>query len=242
ILLIIFAFLFAINAKKNEKRARGFKFALSSSGITAFIAVILIIVATFTTAPETTAVETATVEITSAAENTAAETTAKSSIEKGEYNIGEPGPAGGLIFYVNPYYATDGWRYLEAAPSDQSTGIQWCDGSAVTTGATETSLGTGKANTQTIVNIQGKGNYAARLCNVQTVGGYSDWFLPSRDELNEMYVNLYLKGLGGFAPDFYWSSSEDSAGTAWWQWFSNGGQVSDPKGDDFMRVRAARAF
>ena len=130
------------------------------------------------------------------------ETTAEAAIEKGEYNIGDTGPAGGLIFYVNPNYETDGWRYLEAAPSDQSTEILWDYGRDVATGATATVVGTGQANTQTIVKVLGAGSYAAQLCNDLTQGGYSDWFLPSKDELDLMYENLYLKGLGGFTSGY----------------------------------------
>src|SRR5690606_23155865 len=42
-----------------------------------------------------------------------------------DYAPGDVGPAGGLIFYKNENYARDGWRYLEAAPFDQSLGAQW---------------------------------------------------------------------------------------------------------------------
>ena len=169
------------------------------------------------------------------------ETTAQPAIEKGEYNIGETGPAGGLIFYVNPNYETDGWRYLEAAPSDQSTRILWDYGKDVATGATATVVGTGQANTQTIVKVLGAGSYAAQLCNDLTQGDYSEWFLPSKDELNEMRENLYLKGLGGFTYGSYWSSSENHARTAWFQYYKNGLQVNLVK-TFYFRVRAVRAF
>lgn len=85
------------------------------------------------------------------------ETTAQSAIIEDEYSVGYTGPAGGLIFYVNPNYKTDGWHYLEAAPSDQSTGILWDYGRDVATGATATVVGTGQANTQTIVKALGAG-------------------------------------------------------------------------------------
>ncbi len=177
---------------------------------------------------------------------TTAETTTQSAIEKDEYNIGDTGPAGGLIFYVNPNYITDGWRYLEAAPGDQSKEIQWYNGRHLTMGATATAVGTGEANTQTIVNIQGTGNYAAQRCNDMTLGGCSDWFLPSKDELGLMYENLYLKGLGGFASDYYWSSSESLAYDAWPHvlYFAPlDSQITILKDAYYgYRVRAARAF
>ncbi|MFZ3085623.1 MAG: DUF1566 domain-containing protein, partial [Candidatus Hydromicrobium sp.] len=156
--------------------------------------------------------------------------------------IGDTGPAGGRIFYVNPDYETDDWHYLEAAPANTEwTDIQWSNIENASAGATATAVGTGKANTQTIVNIQGSGSYAAQLCNDLTLGEYSDWFLPSKDELNLMYVNLQVSGLGGFASWYYWSSSEYNADLAWYQDFSSGHQLDYGKNFNAY-VRAARAF
>ena len=177
---------------------------------------------------------------------TTAGTTAQSAIEKDEYNIGETGPAGGIIFYVNPNYETDGWRYLEAAPEDQSTEIQWYNGRRLTMGATATAVGTGEANTQTIVNIQGAGSYAAQRRNDLSLGGCSDWFLPSKDELGLMYENLYLKGLGGFESDYYWSSSESLGYGGWphvFYFVPLDPEITICKDAYYgYRVRAARAF
>lgn len=108
------------------------------------------------------------------------ETTAEAAIIKDEYSVGDTGPAGGLIFYVKQNYKGDGWRYLEAAPSvcqlfpgykDQSTGASWGNRTFVATGATATAVGTGRANTQTIVKALSAGSYAAQLCNDLTLGG-----------------------------------------------------------------------
>lgn len=163
--------------------------------------------------------------------------------ENDAYALGDTGPAGGLIFYDKGSYS-DGWRYLEAAPSDQSTQIQWYNytyGTYVATGATGTAIGTGQANTTAIVAAQGAGNYAAQLCNDLTEGGYSDWFLPSKDELNWMRENLYLKGIGGFTDGSYWGSSEFNAYDAWYLYFNYGLQYSSYKPNPY-RVRAVRAF
>ena len=157
------------------------------------------------------------------------------------YTVGDTGPASGLIFYDKGSYS-DGWRYLEAAPSDQSTGIQWYNGSYLETGAIGTAIGFGQANTTTIVAAQGAGSYTAQLCDDLTVGGYSDWFLPSKDELNLMYTNLKVAGVGGFAGTKYWSSSEGDAVTAWYQLFYNGFQGNDYAKYSTYRVRAVRAF
>lgn len=81
---------------------------------------------------QTNAVET-TIPKTTTTETIIPNTTTQSVTEENEYNIGDTGPAGGLIFYINPNYETDGWRYLEAAPGDQSTGIEWDDGDWVST-------------------------------------------------------------------------------------------------------------
>jgi TolB-like protein len=72
-------------------------------------------------------------------------------------------------------------------------------------------------------------------------GGFSDWRLPTRDELNLMYVNLKVRNLGGFANGIYWSSSEYNSNTAWDQGFSNGRQYNDYK-IVTASVRAVRAF
>ena len=146
------------------------------------------------------------------------------------------------IFYVNPNSATDNWRYLEAAPSDQndqSEGIAWWNDSYTTTGATATRIGSGNANTTKIIASQGGGSYSASLCAGLVLGGYDDWFLPSKEELNEMYGKQ--GAIGSFAPTFYWSSSEDNITDAWFQNFDFGDQISSNKGSALV-VRAIRAF
>lgn len=162
-----------------------------------------------------------------------------------EYQVGDVGPAGGWIFYDDEADGNDdiaGYRYLEAAPSDQSTFIKWHDGSPhIATEAIATAIGTGSANTAKIVAVQGPGSYAAQVCNDLTIGGYSDWFMPSQKELNTMRVNLYLNGVGEFAPAFYWSSSEKMYSHAWNQDFSTGFSYIGTKSSDH-RVRAIRAF
>jgi hypothetical protein len=85
-------------------------------------------------------------------------------------------PPGGLIFH-DKGRASDGWRYLEAAPSDQSKGIQWYNGNYVTTEATATGIGSGKSNTATMISKQGAGSYAASLCDNRVVGAGGTGFL-----------------------------------------------------------------
>lgn len=70
-----------------------------------------------------------------------------------------------------------------------------------------------------------------------------DWFLPSKDELNQMYVNLHLFGVGGFATDIYYSSSEDIGGSnnVWDQFFGTGAQALHGK-TNLYSVRACHTF
>jgi hypothetical protein len=180
------------------------------------------------------------------------------------YVLRDIGPAGGYIFYDKGYYSKadfrtveapnptvpvtptySNWRYLEAAPvSTEFKYIQWV-GDETLIGGTETGIGAGQNNTTTIVtwlNSYSETGRAAQLCNDLTVEGYMDWFLPSKDELDLMYKNLYLQGVGGFADYYYWSSSENYDGSAWYQYFLNGLQYYDYYEYYTFRVRAVRSF
>jgi len=155
---------------------------------------------------------------------------------------------GGIIAYIlqpgDPGYDANVPHGLIAAPSDQSTSMVWNIGAYLVTGATATALGTGNANTNTIFsahgNIQGYGNYAAKLCYDLVLNGYSDWYLPSKDELNKLYLNQ--NAIGVFNGYYYWSSSELSSGNnAWAQFFYNGYQDYPTKNYSYY-VRAIRSF
>jgi hypothetical protein len=169
------------------------------------------------------------------------------------YNVGDTGPAGGFVFYV-----TDGGLHgLEAAPVDQSTGTWGCDGVDVS-GAVDTDIGTGAQNTDAIVsfgcNVDSPD--AALAATGYELNGYSDWFLPSKDELNLMWTNLAdsdgdssnsgpadPNNVGGFASIVYWSSSQSDSGNAWSQSFVIGNQYgASDRGYTGGGVRAVRAF
>jgi Protein of unknown function (DUF1566) len=128
---------------------------------------------------------------------------------------------------------------LIAATSDQSTGVQWHNGSYTNTYATGTAIGTGLSNTMAIIANQGAGSYAATVARSYTGGGNTDWYLPSKDELNKLYINRV--SIGGFASAAYWSSSESVTLSAWLQVFGSGGQNFLFKNYAFY-VRAVRAF
>jgi len=122
------------------------------------------------------------------------------SVECG-YTLGGPGPGGGYLFYDKGAYS-DGWRYMECAPSDQSSGVGY---GYPPSGSTTAGIGTGAENTNAIVALVGSGTYAARICYDLSLGGYDDWFLPSTTEMLEMR-GLYNAGIGGFASSEYWTS------------------------------------
>jgi len=127
------------------------------------------------------------------------------------------------------------------ATSDQSTGIQWYNGSSTTTGATGTAIGTGLSNTDAIIASQGatSTNYAAGLARAYGGGGYSDWFLPSKDELNQLYINRVA--IGGFTNNYYWSSTEATQFYSWRQNLNDGTQDTLGKSGTYY-VRAVRTF
>ena len=158
---------------------------------------------------------------------------------------------GGVVFYLfvegETGYVAGETHGLIAAVQDQSSGIRWYNGSYTTTGATGTAIGTGATNTTTIIAEQGntETSYAAGLAKAYTDGTYTDWFLPSTDELNKMYLKKeILEAVSGFTAfsDHYWSSTEyDNKKYAWLQRFSNGSQYYANKVTTY-NVRAVRAF
>lgn len=158
--------------------------------------------------------------------------------EIGEYKYG------GVIFWVN----AAGNEGLVCATTDQSTGIQWYNGSNGDAGANGFDIGTGQVNTTEIVNFQGSGSYAAQLCNDLSLNAFSDWFLPSEDELNQVFINRVIinstsitNGGTAFDSSFYWTSSEFNIANAKNQNFSNGSQAITGKGI-LRHVRAVRAW
>ena len=152
---------------------------------------------------------------------------------------------GGIIFYLD----ASGCHGLIAAPSDQSTAIAWWNGSFVDTYAYGNGIGAGEGNSQGIRRWQGTCSscYASELCQDLSLGGYTDWYLPSKYELNLMYENigqgdaLGLGNIGNFVNNYYWSSTEYNNVTAWRQNFFIGSQSSLVKYVT-SPVRAVRAF
>lgn len=165
-----------------------------------------------------------------------------------DYVPGDTGPAGGFIFYVNPNHAADGWRYLEAAPFDQSLGAKWGCFRREIAGARGTAIGTGRRNTQEMLTACAERGTAADLCATFVLNGIDGWFLPSLDELTMMYRNLKAPGAADFRDQGmadncqYWTSTQQTADMANHVAFADNGRVHYDDKDFPRRVRAIRAI
>jgi len=171
-------------------------------------------------------------------------TWAKPSVAGGSssvtYRVGEIGPAGGTIFYID-LSRPAGSQYWEVG-SDLGTAPWGCNGTNIP-GAEETAIGEGQANTDLILANCATLGIAARLASAPA-GGYSDWFLPSQDELNQVckYARdqstavvdqaVPCNGTGslrsGFPRDLYWTSTEYTGrGDIAWLWSFGGGYLTN---------------
>lgn len=148
---------------------------------------------------------------------------------------------GGIVAYIlqpgDTGFIAGETHGLIAAPTDQGTAF-WGDAN-VYTGATRDEIGFGRVNTDSIVLVQGSGLYAAKICNDLVLNGYDDWYLPSRYELQQLYVNRVA--IGGFANNTYWSSSEDLPNWVWARVFTSGYSNVYNKNNYFL-TRAVRSF
>ena len=142
---------------------------------------------------------------------------------------------GGIIFYVDG----SGEHGLVVSESNQSNSLRWFNGSYLLVNAVENTVGKGQINTDSIIAVQGTGEYAASACANLSLNGYNDWFLPSRNELNLLFQQR--NQIGGFTEGYYWSSTEYDTTHAWNQYFPYGPQYYADKSDSAC-VRAIRAF
>lgn len=174
------------------------------------------------------------------------------------YEIGDTGPAGGIVFYDKGSYSL-GWRYMEAAQNDLDF-LEWgCNGSLISS-ADNPEIGRGFYNSAAIVNyhdnllnyytnpavcnILNNGTVIAKKAILFTVNDYKDWFLPSNDELHLMYENLHLQTLGNFTNSIYWSSTGFDENNAKAIDFNNGSSILSPKIPvaNTIKARAVRYF
>jgi len=167
---------------------------------------------------------------------------------------------GGIVFYIaSPPVDLDGDGDLDTglvcAIQDYTNAIAWIIGGSTQTtanGGTSASIGHGQTNTTAMMNQVGYTGGAAKACNDYSITinqiTYSDWFLPSKDELNQMYqnretINTTASANGGsdFSTNYYWSSTENDNTSAWGEHFYYGYQGSSNKNYP-GNVRAVRAF
>lgn len=151
---------------------------------------------------------------------------------------------GGIVAYIlqegDPGYDPNVQHGLISAPSNQADGVEvpWGCYGTVLSGANGNLLGTGNQNTIDILAGCGESSIAARYCADLTLGGYSDWYLPSENELDKLYLNKDT--IGGFV-NYFWSSTQRDASTAVLQYFGNGNSFYSSKSNTAY-VRAVRSF
>jgi len=159
------------------------------------------------------------------------------------YEIGDL-VQGGIVFFV----VETGEHGLVAATEDLGS-YQWgCMGTSIS-GADGTAMGTGLQNTLDIVAGCSTTPIAASESLSYESDGYTGWYLPSKDELIEMYNTIgnggYEGNLGGFETSdspYYWSSSENSNNFVQVVNFNNGDTGSNYSKINPFRVRAIRSF
>ena len=184
------------------------------------------------------------------------------TIESGEhiepYTVGSTGPGGGKIFYIaqTPFACGPALEltcsYLEAAPT---TGVNsWTDANylwsgnvntAIGASASGTAIGSGYKNTLAMVGQAGGGNTAGRAGTVARAyrgpSNLSDWYLPSLDELTQLYQNQAIVSISNAFDDF-WSSTESGSGDALIEWMQGDGGVYGNDKNSLNAVRPIRAF
>jgi hypothetical protein len=168
--------------------------------------------------------------------------------------VGDTGPGGGKVFYVHPSGTfacgatlSSTCKYLEAAPTSGTAAwtdatYEWSGNTSEAIGADAqgTAIGTGYRNTQAMVTQSSTAGRAGTVSRAyRGPNSLSDWYLPSQDELNQMYVNK--NAIGDFSTDLYWSSSEYGDDSVWVQDFSLGLQGTGLK-NLTLDVRPVRAF
>lgn len=221
-------------------------------------------VAVATTVASTASTSTSSTSSSSTSSTTSSTTTSSTTSTTAApvvYTVGQTGPGGGVVFYDAG--STQSWgRYLEAACAGWSDGIcggadtdqiagNWgCTGTNIP-GAEGTAIGTGEQNTADIVAGCATAGIAARLADDLVLGGQNDWFLPSVDELAQVYnqrtnVGGLTIGSSMFATE-YWSSGEYSPAqttnaAVYYMRSSSGSANNAPKNAGSRYMRPIRAF
>lgn len=143
-----------------------------------------------------------------------------------------------MVSYFNVSVTGDGLHGLEAALEDQGFSTWGCLGTEIP-GADGTEVGTGSQNTADILAGCNETKTAAEVADMYVLNGFVDWFLPSKDELNLLYLQRNV--VGGFESVIYWSSSEIDSESAWFHTM-NAGNIGSLGKTSVVVVRPIRAF
>lgn len=205
-----------------------------------------------------TAIQAATSNYNSASTSTTL-TVVASCATGGTCILGDTGPGGGKVFYVQasgtfacgPILAST-CKYLEAAPATGTSA--WVDQNYLWSGnttdligasASGVSIGTGYSNTLAIIGQSGGGDTSSRAATATRAyrgpNGLSDWFLPSQNEVYQLHLNNVLVSLGESFDDF-WSSTEAGSTGAMITWNHGDGSFYGNGKDTLNAVRPIRAF
>ena len=161
------------------------------------------------------------------------------------YSIGDYAH-GGVVFWVTP-----SGKHGRVASLHNIGGVAWSDAFAEIGNSAQSTIN-GAGNSVAIVSQTGHSISAAQHCRDLAFAGYDDWYLPAKDELNQMFSSksaiestAIANGGEAFLPTSYWSSTESDTDTseAWNQnFFGPGNQQPDPKLNPSFALRAVRAF
>ena len=160
--------------------------------------------------------------------------------------IGDTYGGGKVAYLMQPgdtTYDANVQHGLIAAIADQSDGAKWTNASEIVScSALGVNLLQGKSNTDSIIKYNPSPIItAASIARAHRGGSYADWYLPNKNELNKLYINR--RAIGGFADNWYWSSTEFDFYHPWLQNFPSGNQSSNyNKTNPDYHVRAIRSF
>ena len=164
---------------------------------------------------------------------------------EGIYQVGDIGPAKGIVFYDKGLFS-NGWQYLEGAPLETEISAQW-GAYGYDVAGTSLVIGSGKRNTELILSKLeelGETSKAAQICSSLNFEDFSDWFFPSRDEMNEMhsYSRIYSNNSLKISSKYYWSSSQRSINQAWTHTSTTSFHEQEINKNYINLVRAIRSF
>lgn len=172
------------------------------------------------------------------AANSCGTSASSSTITYVTYALGTVGPSGAGRVVYDKGYESSGWRYMEITNTDQGTSA-WCDNSTtITTGADGNKEGSGELNTTTMAGFCGSG--AGNTCNNLVLGGFSNWFLPSVEEMRTAQQWKASAVLNMEVNDDWWTSTEGTGGAA--QINMGTSAVTQGNKGNGRRFRCARYF